>query len=287
MLKYFNKFETKKIIDIMNIDPVTARDQFEEYLERYPKDYSAHTFYASTLITLGNYDEALKILENVEILADRDTNFNSSSERRRLFERDLLFTKLRLLSYQEKYDEIEGLYDEYYQKIMDANIRGLFFYCKKKLNKLGNIDRSKQSYLFKQIIEYHFEEMLEHIRKHLADCNLDCDNYKTSVFIPGFPIESLLDEIKKYIPSNKCIYPGFFEDVYLFKYTECGKFNYKVTNYFEVVCLHNTDNIITIYPVIIDPKREYIDLDYMKKEETHKVRRISQIDRFNKRYTNK
>ena len=286
MLKYFNKFETNKIINIMNEDPKTAKVMFEEYLERYPKDYCAHIFYASTLITLGNFEDASKILNNVETLANNDINLTDSSERKKLFERDLLFTKLRLLSYQEKYDEIELIYNEYYQNIIDADIRGLSFYCKQKQNKLEDVDRNKQSYLFKQIIEYREEDFLEHIEKHLANYNKDYDNYKTSIFIPDFPIKETLEEIKKYIPSNKCTYPGFFEDNYLFKYTECGKFSYKSTNYFEIICLHNTNNIITIYPVITTkPNRDYIDLDYMKKEEPIKIRKISQIDKFNKRYT--
>lgn len=285
MLKYFNRFEIKKIIDIMNDDPITAKYMFEDYLKRYPRDYSAHIFYASTLITLGDFNSAEKILEHIQILTDNDHNFDNFSDKKKLFEKDLLFTKLRLLSYQGKADEIEAIYDEYYQKVLDADIHGLLFYSKKLQNKLSNISRDKQSYLFKQMLEYHWDDCFEHIKKHLSDYNLDYDNYKISVFIPNFPINEICNEIRKYIPSSKCTCPGFFEDVYLFKYTGCGKFNYRTTDYFEVVCFHGTADIITIYPVIINPNRDYIDLEYMKKDTHSKVRKISQIDKFNKRYT--
>ena len=93
--------------------------------------------------------------------------------------------------------------------------------------------------------------------------------------------------MKKYIPSDKKLYWGFYDNIYYFKYDGCGRDNTKLVNYIKVVCLDDTNNIITICPVVGSDNMPHIDLNYIKKEEPVKVKVKSQIDKFNQRYNRK
>ena len=106
------------------------------------------------------------------------------------------------------------------------------------------------------------------------------------MFVSGFEIDRVLEEIKKYIPSDKRIYSGFYQDTYVFKYDFSGKDNNKATDYFKVICFHNTSDIITICPSLYCENLPYVDLNYMEKEKP-KQKTLSQIDKFNQRYRRK
>ena len=158
------------------------------------------------------------------------------------------------------------------------------FFYKKLSNKL-NISRDQlNSYLYRQIYEYRESEFMEHISKHMADYNQNIDNPNTSIFVPEFPINEIISEIKKHIPSNKRLLPGFIDDAYYFKYDECGRSNNKIVNYFRVVCFHDTQNFITMYPITDCKDLPYIDLNYLKKDDKPIVKRKSRIELFNQKY---
>ena len=56
-------------------------------------------------------------------------------------------------------------------------------------------------------------------------------------------------------------------------------------NYFQVVTLHGTNNIITMYPATSCEYLSYIDLNYLKKDKKNaKTKTRSQIEKFNARY---
>ena len=59
---------------------------------------------------------------------------------------------------------------------------------------------------------------------------------------------------------------------------------YKITDYFKVICFHNTSNFITMLPVAEGEFLPHVDLNYMLSESNHKVKIKSQIDKFNQRY---
>ena len=106
------------------------------------------------------------------------------------------------------------------------------------------------------------------------------------MFVSKFPINKVLEEIKKYIPSDKRIYNGFYQDTYIFKYDYCGKDDNKAADYFKVICFHNTSDFITMCPSTNCQYLPCIDLNYMAKEKP-KQKQLSQIEKFNKRYRNK
>ena len=96
----------------------------------------------------------------------------------------------------------------------------------------------------------------------------------------------MFNEIKKYIPSNNCLYPGGMEDAYIFKYNECGRDNYRLTDYFKVFCFHNTREFITMTPSIVNEKVfPCIDLNYLRNElDESNYTKASQVDKFLKKY---
>lgn len=280
---YFNKYEFKKAISFFEINPYEAKKQLKEYIDKYPLDYNSYTYYVSSLISIGEINEAEELLKKIEnelypIIEDK---------KKELMYRNIIFIKLKLLSYQERYEELYELCNLNFHQVRSMNLMPLYLICAQKLNQPINWFLKDESYILNQIKEYKEETFIEHIKKHLADYNCDLDNPNSNIFCHDFPYLKIIDEVKIYIPSDKKQFRGFHDDTYVFKYDECGRVKTKLTNYFKVACFHNTTKFITMVPVISDGTFPYVDLNYLKEEnvEEHpKVKKISQIDKFNKRY---
>lgn len=279
--KYFDAYEFKRALDISEIDPITARILFEEYLEKYPNDYATYPYYCSVLMVLNEFKKAEEILEVVKEKVKQDRHFNDS-KKIEIFNQNLFFCQVKLLCYQKRFKELYNLHKINPMDLKNRDLNSVWFYVKRQLGLLDEEKRDMNSYLFRQVTKYDEEDFYDHIKKHLADTEESIDS--SCVFIPGFPIKDVIEEIKKYIPSDKRLFWGFYDNIYYFKYDGCGRANNKIVNYIKVVCFDDTSNIITICPVTGSDSFPYIDLNYMKKEETVKVKRKSQIDKFNQRY---
>ena len=281
--RYYDEWEFKQALSFIETNPLIANLKFKNYLKKYPTDYSAQIFYISTLITLGNFEEAEKILETLkfsfEIDKDYQNNVNKTIQRK--IKLNIISSTLRLLSYQEKYKELYQYYLLHINDIkeLDIDIKKLIFYCKKKLDMLDINKREQHNYIFRQIISYEENDFLVHIKKHLI-----AEETNSSIFSNDFPLNEILIEIKNYILASKRIYPYLYADTYIFKYNNSGKVNDKSVDYFEVICFHNTSNIITMYPTECCEELPYIDLNYLIKNNNPKTKKLSQIDKFNKRY---
>lgn len=283
--KYFDQWEFTNIHYLADTNPLESKLRFEEYLEKYPKDYSAYPYYASVLITLGEFKNAEKLLNYVKNKYINDDNFCKNKDKIEILEYNIIFTTLRLLSYQEKYDKLYNLYFNNYEKLNDLTSARFDLYIKKKASKLDSDDINVKTYIHNQIISYSESEFLEHIKKHQADYNQNLDNPNKNIFVPDFPIDNVIKEVKKYIMCDRRLYNGFIENVYIFKYDNCGRENNKLVDYFKVVCFHNTKDFITMLPSSGCENLPYIDLNYLiLKKEDYKVKKISQIDKFNKKY---
>lgn len=282
--KYYDTWEFRKALSFAEDNPVKSKKQFEEYLQKYPKDYSAYPYYAGILIVLKQFEEAEKILNWVENKFKKSNNFAHDYNKIKLLENNILSNRLKLLVYQGKFDELYRLCVNNEEEIKNMNLNQIYFYCKKKIGMLDSLRRDNNSYLFRQIIEYKESDFLDYIKSYLADYNQDIDTSNKKVFSYDFPINEIIEEIKKYIPSNKGLCNGFVENMYIFKYDECGKDNNKLVDYFKVVCFHNTQEFITIFPISKSQDLEYIDLNYLKPDtNSNKVKIKSQIDKFNQR----
>lgn len=282
----YNITEFKNIIPFMQSDPIKAKKKFELYLQKYPRDYSAYPYYASTLVTLGYFKEAKEILEYAKSTFKKNRNSISESHRTR----NIVTTEIRVLSYQEEYEELYKLCLENYQLLSKHNIDSIHFYARKKAGQPIYGNRENNTYLFRQIMEYKESDFLEHIKKHLSEYNENVMDPNNCIFTKELNIEKIIEEIKKYLLSDKRIFPNFYDNVYIFKYDGCGTVNNKLVDYFKVACFHNTKNIITMCPVEDTLNIPYIDLNYLNQEHiieisTPKVRRLTQIEKFNQRYT--
>lgn len=283
---HYNVWEFKQALNLAEIDPLSARIAFEEYLKKYPNDYSAYPYYCSNLIIIGELELAEKVLDYVEEEYIKDDVFLRASSFEK-FKYNMFFSRVKLLSYQEKYEELYRFYSDNIEMDVGKNLSSVWFYSKKRTGRLSDEKRDVNSYLYRQIVRYEEEEFYQHIEKHLANKNKDLDEPNTSIFEENFPLKDVVEEIKKHIPSDKRLFLGFYDDIYYFKYDECGRVDMRPVNYFKIICLHNSQDFITMCPVVGNENLPYIDLNYMKKEEPSKVKRISQIDRFNRRYGNK
>jgi len=282
--KYFDEWEFKQIIPLIETNPYEAKIRFEDYLKKYPKDYTAYPFYISTLITIRELTTAKNILEYITNIIKKDHFFlNNNQTKNELFKQHILLVKLKLLIYTNKYQELSILCEQNKFLIKKLNFNTIIFYSRKKKGYLNNEIRDTNSYLFRQIVKYEESDFLDHIKKHLDTC--DNINKSISIFSKDFPIDKIIQEVKKYIPSEKCLYINFIDDTYIFKYDYCGKDNNKITNYFKVICIHDTTDIITICPSNNCEYLPYIDLNYLTEEKTTtNIKKLSQTEKFNRRF---
>lgn len=282
MKDIFNKLLLSKAVEMIKYDPENAEEALRDYLEKYPLDYSGYTHYAHALVVLGKGLEALNILSYVEKISKQDSKFYLLSDKVNYLQKQIIINKYRALAQLERYEE---LYD-YYNKtkhIVDESFTRIKIKCEKELGTL-DLPRENQRYLFRQIKEYSEEDFKDHIKKHLSDFNEKLEIPNESIFSYDFPIDDVIEEVKKYIPSDKKLCTGVTEDTYYFKYNDCGRENNRITDYFSLVTLHNTSNIITLFPMTKSEKCPYVDLNYLNRS---KVKTLSQIEKFNLRYKKK
>lgn len=280
---YYNILLLKKITCIKERNPEKAKVELEGYLAMYPIDFYAWSIYVGVLVSLQSLDDALKYLKLTEYnIHKKDFSIQKHYFDERNFEEYLFYIRAKVLSYTGRYDE---LWREFINNSKIGSIKNIDFlklYCEKKLGILKLKRSIDNCYIINQIIDYNEADMREHINKHLSYYN-SFEFLSSSVFSSDFPIDDMILEIKKYMPScDKYLY-GLYDDSYYFKYDYCGKVDGKFTNYFRVVCFENSSNIITMCPAVVDENVKHVDLNYLKDEKVT-VKRISQIDKFNRRY---
>lgn len=283
--EYFNEREYKQALAMITINPEKAAFLYKNYLEKYPTDSCAYSDYAYVLIILRRFEEAEEILNYAKKLFYEDNFLRLSKENREQLNNRLIFDSLKLLSFQERYEELYRFCIENSKKLYELNIGSMIFFSKIRSGRPAGKSRKDYSYRSRQIIEYHEEEFLEHVKKHLSDYNLESDDNDTATFVEGFPFNKVFEEVKKYIPSNKGLCSGFCDNRYFFKYYNCGRVNNTLVHHFIVICFHNSNDFITMYPVADADELPCVDLNYMHEEKKDvKTRKLSQIDKFNQRY---
>ena len=281
MNAYFNTLEFKKALSLMGKDPKEAKARYEEYIMKYPNDYSAYIKYASVLIRLGDSKKAAEVLNYVEKTYINDEIFLKEKEKVEYVDTNLVINRLKILSYEERYEEFYKLYQAHKHKIKSSELDIAVFYAQKKLG-IEYSETPIHQYIFRQIIEYNEEDFKNHIQKHLIDSTESSEDER-SMFVSGFEIDKVIEEVKKYIPSDKSLYTGLYQDTYIFKYDYCGKDGNHITDYFKVVCFHNTNHFITTCPTLNKGNLPFVDINYIK-EEKPKQKTLSQIEKFNRRY---
>lgn len=281
--KYFDEWQFQNAYSVFKTDPYEARRRLSNYLEKYPLDNSALIYYANIFVQIGKFKEALEIINRCDKVIETCEVYKNHSEKYLVQKKDVYFIKIRTLMYLERYNEAYDLYLDSINLGIALDIEKVIFFCKNKLGLLGNDDREKLYYINRQTIEYCEEDFLYHAGKHCNDY-FSNNNEDESEFAPDFPFEEIAKEIKEMIPNNKRFYPGFYDDAYIFKYDGCGACNKGVIDYLKVICFHDTNNIITMYPYLHGERLPQTDINYLKKGKESKVKRLSQIDKFNQRW---
>ena len=283
---FYDNWECDHAFSLIKTDPEQAKICYEEYIKEYPNDYRARFYYNYVLIILGEVDQAERELEKIREMFEREKFFKYDHVKMMAIKRDMIQNTIRVLLAQEKYQECYDYYLKHQIELNDKNLNSVIFYCRKKLGLLTEEEINKTyEYSLQQIINYSEESFFEHIKKRLPKYVDDNHELKDSVFSIDFPVEKVVQEIKKYIPSEKGLAFGYYDDKYVFKYDYCGRVNNKIQNYF-IVCVHrNTQEFITMYPAPNCDNLPNIDLNYLCDTfESNKVKQKSQIDKFRERY---
>lgn len=292
--KYYDTNKFRRILANLENNPLLAKKELEEYIIEFNQDYSARLYYAYVLIIFGEFEKAENELDYLEFEIVNVKSIGGNIEKIIKNRKDLIITKLNLLSRQERYEELYEYYQQHYKEIKSTEeenepISPLMFYCRKKIGLINSERREKHSYLFRQIVDYQENDFFEHVQKHLAEPNTHLDEPNPCIFNQDFPINDIIKEIKRIIPSplDNRLYYNFYVTIYVFNYNDCGKVNGESVDYFKVVCFQNTSDIITMYPDTNCRLLPHTDLNYIIKDYNDtkvKTLRRSQIDKFNKRY---
>ena len=274
----------KNIKKNYDVDPYFTIEMLEQYFLEYPKDLYAYSMYINLLINVGYFDKALKVFENVWA----NLQYGKDEYKKESIKRSLIFYKIRILMYSKKYQEAYDLLNDNYELLKEDNyftLYSIISFCRKKLGK--NIKDEYDDYHLKQICDYSEKRFLEHINKHKMqnDDDIIFNDIKNSKFYSDFPIEKVIYELKKFIPGNKRMYKGFFDYIYYFRYNSCGKNGGIETDYFEVITYGNSNDYITMYPVLGVEKLPINDINYLKEDKTNSLKkRLTQIEKFNRKY---
>lgn len=284
--KIFSEQEFDYAIRLLETDPFMAKTRFIEYMNKYPYDYYAQTYYILLLTRLCEFDEAEKEYNRVLTETGNGTSYSNNRKRYEAFIINMALIKVKLLANKENYDELYNFFTENYVLFDKADQDFVDYFCRIKLGMLNDIkDVPINYYRFNQSFNYQEEAFFNHIKRHLAIYNQKADYPNQAIFSFDFPFDIVYQETKKYIPSDRKMFLGYFDNTYYFKYNNCGSINHDSTDYFKIVCFHNTSNYITMYPINNDEHLPYIDLNYLKDNiEIPKTKRLSQIDKFNQKY---
>lgn len=246
-------------------------EKAEEYYKKIDTDEKIKKINLGKIELLkGNFELADEYLSNLDV---DNYDINMFYEEYYI----LALAKLRV----NKYDEVLKILDLFYENINKHEIEQMKF----KLDRIRlyinsikkeKIDQSTLAYTEKQIVSYSKKSALKHIYKHHVV------EPRESKFNENIDIKELFENIKDMLSKDNVIYDSLF-DKYIIKYPNAGydKDNHNI-NQMLVITLPNTKNILTMYPY--DGSESMFVLEELEEKEKPKVKRLSQIEKFNKKY---
>ncbi len=276
--KYYHDTYFQKIMQMAQEHRFEAAIyELEKYLKNYPYDVDGYVYYANILIRVNHLDEAESILNTAKKLLNKNIST--------LVCEDFLRVKILLLCCQKKYEEAYSLFQKnirmyYHRKWI---FKSMLCFLKKQLDLLNEEDyvRGEDTYLIKQILSYDEYLAIEHIKEHQTSKSDD-----PLQFVERFPLEKTYYAIRAMLPTEKKYIPDAISNSYIFKYDASGHVGSKLVDFFEVITLLDSSDIITMYPYENKEKRDFIDITPLDSVSLNR-KRVSQIDRFNQRYGKK
>ena len=260
---HYDTVEVCKIEELSILNPLSALERLEAYIDKYPRDYYAYSLHINYLIILRRFEEAYNEIQYVEKKLSEDKNMKKYADKYDKNKNSLDYAKIKYYMYTHNYQIAHDIALNNPELIETALKNRAVLYIKHKLDTCDKMNYYEEAYSSKQILNYSEERMLEHIRKHLTIGNDGKEIPNSNIFVRDFPINEVLEEAKKYLVDENAVYLGLIEDDYYFKYDDCGKENNKYVNYFKIVCYHGTKNIITVLPVSRYNEVFCVNLNYM------------------------
>lgn len=220
----------------------------------------------------GNFEKAEEYFSSLDI---KEGNIRAYYED---------FHKLALIKFRlKKYDEVLQILDKFEENfdLYDISEMSYEFKRLRLLIEKDNIDTSNLddfTYSERQIIKYNKKASIEHIYDHHVY------NVRTSKFNDYIDIEELFNTIKDKMNDQNITYDDIF-DKYIIKYPNIGvnKDNENI-HQLAIITLPNTKDIINMYPY--DGDESMFNLQELDEKPKVKVKRLSQIEKFNMKYGN-
>ena len=242
-----------------------------KYLEKYPNDVIVRFMRAKSYRALKYFDEAISDLKyNLNI---DDSNYSLT---------ELFFLYYHLNRYEEA---LEIITDVYKRKCINCHSLLITeIIMKKQLGKKLNIKIGLDSnYITRQVYDYNMDMALEHIKNHHIE-----NNENICFFDKNIDLDYLFNLVKYNIKNENKVNTEEILEIHYIGISNVGYIKNDICNYIKVVVIPNTTDILNMYPTNnIDCDYVYnIECDYdklfSKKEE--KVKKMTQIDKFNKKY---
>ena len=285
--KYYDDYRLNELVKSKKFNPNAAIMNMEKYMEEYPEDYLAVSYYADVLASVKRIEDADKILKETDKNMECNQRYLQYQDKIEKTKVNLLYCKLKVLLFQNKYAECYQLAVDNFKLLIDNNVHleTLFLYLKYKLGVLSGYEDTTDCYAFSQMLDYSEERFLDHMNRHLYTAD-ELDGEKSgSLFNLDFPFERIFKHIKNIVPNDKVYFYGINNDAYHFKYDNCGTIDGKSTNFFRVILYHDTDQFITAYPTLEGRYYEHIDLNHLYEPSKSKVKYISRVEKFKQKYS--
>lgn len=211
---------------------INAIDRLKEFKN---PDYDQINYLIGNLYyNTNDYDLARKFFNNIE---NKDSNQYYFS----------ITKQLCMLLGEEKYEEARVLLNQFKDILSEKGDESLChllcFFLDMTLDHKTSLEPIH--YSEQQMINYSKEQALDHIEKHFNKKDIETSE---AIFNKNIDKEELFEFVTNSL-CNDYLYKSEFFDLYYLPYENAGDESEEKCNYIKVVTLHDTHNIITMYPV--------------------------------------
>ena len=291
--KRINRSNIHDLITISKLLTMGELDKAQKYLNEYQDKYpdSNHfaylSIYARFLGCVGKYDEAIDIFINILSQNKKSNNVSES-----------LFYLVMLLLKKGKYDEAYSYCSMIDYKQLEnrpsrftVNTKRAYNFLKKELG-LDSDVYDIDSYSMMQLYYYSNELAKSHIYdRHNVDSHFDSEVSKYSFYINYESFENLYSVINLALLCAEKTFEYAYGDVYYFRIKDIGidLYDYSFTDILKVITNNNSFEILSMFPVEEQKKfngniNEIITEQIMEYHSSKNKKKVSQIDKFNKKY---
>lgn len=243
------------------------------YLNLYPGEINVIFMRAKSNKLLNNFEETIEDLKYILTIDEKDAHALA----------ELYYTYYHLNRYEEALKILPLVYNTRVIKPHSVAISELVM--RKQLGQnISKKDGTRSDYIKEQILNYNSSLAISHIEKHLIETE---DN--TAVFNEKIDIKKLYNIISESIDNKNKTNKEEFMEIHYFAIPNVGYNNDINCNFVKVVVIPNTNNILTMYPVVdvIGKNITELNIDFsiiFKEKEKVKSLSNSRIDKFNKKY---